>query len=304
MSRLYRYFVISCALFGTSVALGGPLKIVAMNPIAADWARQLGGDEVDVRCLMPVTADPHQFAPGAADLKAASDADLVLVMGKGLESWLDELRASLPARVTIIELGDKVPSLNRPHEHHGAQVEEGHHHHGTVDPHWWHSISRVRRALRSLSDEMQKLAPEQADYLRERRTSYDAQLQDLEQWARLELSRIPADQRKLATAHLAFNYLCDDMGLSPMAVKGLTTEEDIAPEQMAQLVQRIRDEHLIAVFPEATSNRRITDTLARETGVRIGPPLLAGSLPPDAPYYLSMMRRNIQAISDTLSSRP
>ena len=300
MKKRVYCLVLSWVVVCLSAAQGAPLKIVAMNPIAADWARQIGGDQVQVDSLMPVTADPHQFAPGAADLRAASEADFVLVMGKGLESWLDQLRASLPNGVTIVELGEKVPSLERPHEHHGEVCTEGHHH-GSVDPHWWHSITRVRRALRNLSAEMQQRAPEKADYFAARRAAYDRQLQELEQWARLELNRIPSEQRKLATAHLAFNYLCDDMGLTPIAVKGLTTEEDIAPAHMAHVVQRIRDEHLVAVFPEATANTRITDALVRETGVRTGPPLLAGSLPPDDPTYLSMMRRNIQAIADTLS---
>ena len=47
---------------------------------------------MDVFSLLPVGADPHSFQPGAQDVVAIAEADLVLSVGLGLEeSWLHEL---------------------------------------------------------------------------------------------------------------------------------------------------------------------------------------------------------------------
>lgn len=69
-----------------------PVEVVTTTNIVADWAQVVGGDRANVRSLLPAGADPHAYQPGAQDVAAIADADLVLAIGLGLEeSWLHEL---------------------------------------------------------------------------------------------------------------------------------------------------------------------------------------------------------------------
>ena len=69
-----------------------PIEVVTTTNIVADWAQIVGGDRVNVLSLLPTGADPHAYQPGAKDVAAIADADLVLAVGLGLEeSWLHEL---------------------------------------------------------------------------------------------------------------------------------------------------------------------------------------------------------------------
>ena len=71
---------------------GEKLSVVATSNIVADWARNVGGDRVEVTSLLPIGGDPHTYQPGARDVAHMVDADLVLTVGLGLEgAWLEEL---------------------------------------------------------------------------------------------------------------------------------------------------------------------------------------------------------------------
>lgn len=68
------------------------LSVVATSNIAADWARNVGGDRVEVKALLPVGADPHSHQPGARDVADIASADLVLTIGLSLEDeWFRDL---------------------------------------------------------------------------------------------------------------------------------------------------------------------------------------------------------------------
>ena len=55
-----------------------------------------------------------------------------------------------------------------------------------------------------------------------------------------------------------------------------------------------------AVFPEDNANPKVIASMVRETGVKVGGGLYAGTLPPASPTYESMMRSNITTIVESL----
>ena len=68
---------------------------------------------MDVFSLLPVGADPHSFQPGAQDVVAIAEADLVLSVGLGLEeSWLHELVENAARdESAIVELTDVIDPI-------------------------------------------------------------------------------------------------------------------------------------------------------------------------------------------------
>ena len=99
-----------------SAAESQPLRIVTSGSIAADWVRQIGGDDVEVTALVPPGGDMHMFQPGAQDVARLADADMVVMIGMGLEAgWLDQLfeqaRADRAVVVSLEEFIDPLPYL-------------------------------------------------------------------------------------------------------------------------------------------------------------------------------------------------
>ena len=101
-----------------------PVDVVTTTNIVADWVRIVGGDRVNIVSLLPAGADPHAYQPGAQDVVAIADADIVLSVGLGLEeSWLHELMENAARdESAIVEVAEIVDPIEFG-ETHAEEVE-------------------------------------------------------------------------------------------------------------------------------------------------------------------------------------
>ena len=288
---MFRIFL-SSMLLGLLPLSAAELKIAVLHPLLGDLARQVGGGHVEVIDLIGPNGDPHHFEPKPADLQRAEGATLYLVAGMGLEGYLPKLKAVIANKATLIEVGATLPALdgNDDDEHARQGQDRGH----GIDPHWWHSIDRFRRATGIVAEALAAADPENAADFRKNAEAYRNELDGLERWAKRELSRIPRDKRHLATAHAAFNYFCKDFGFTAHPVQGLNREQMPDPRELAALVAELKKSRVAALFPEKESNPKILKTLTHDTGIRLGDPLIADGT--GGVGYVEMVRHNVAAI--------
>ncbi|RYD22619.1 MAG: zinc ABC transporter substrate-binding protein [Verrucomicrobiaceae bacterium] len=284
--------ILATALLGLLPLSAAELKVAVLHPLLADIARQVGGESVEVVDLIGPNGDPHHFEPKPDDLKNADGATLYLVAGMGLEGYLPKLKAIIKDKATLVEVGATLPALEGAceHEHH----DHGHDHSHEIDPHWWHSIDLFRRATGVVTEALASADPGQADSFRKNSEIYRKQLDDLERWTKREVAKIPRDERHLATAHAAFNYFCKDFGFTAHPVQGLNREQMPDPKELASLVDTLKKEQVVAIFPERESNPKILKTLTNDTGIRLGDPLIADGT--GVKSYQEMVRHNVTAI--------
>lgn len=290
MLRFFLTTVFASLLLPLSAA---DLKVAVLHPLLGDLARQIGGDAVEVVDLIGPNGDPHHFEPRPENLKKADGAALYLVAGMGLEGYLPKLRTIIANRAILVEVGATLPALqgsgDENHDHDSA-TDHAH----EIDPHWWHSIDRFRRALGIVTEAMVTAAPADEARFRKNAAAYRAGLDELERWAKRRIASIPRDKRQLATAHAAFNYFCKDFGFTAHPVQGLNREQMPDPAQLATLVATLKKDQVAAIFPERESNPKILKTLTQDTGIQLGDPLIAdgtGGL-----GYIEMYHRNVEAI--------
>src|SRR5689334_12296061 len=74
----------------SSVA-GGRINAVTTMSILADMIKNVGGDRVEARNIIPVGAGPEDYQPTPQDAQAIAAADIVFYNGHGLEEWLGDL---------------------------------------------------------------------------------------------------------------------------------------------------------------------------------------------------------------------
>ena len=81
----------SCAgAAGAGDAPDGALSVVATTTQLTDFVAQVGGDDVAVTGLLPAGGSAHHFDPSPADLLALGEADVLVVNGAGLETFVDD----------------------------------------------------------------------------------------------------------------------------------------------------------------------------------------------------------------------
>lgn len=271
-----------------------PLKVVSLHPLLTDACRRVGGDAVETIDLVGPKNDPHSFQPQPQDLEKTKGAALYLASGMGLESWLPAIKSIIPDSTTICQVGDQLPALT------GGCDHPGHHHH--IDPHWWHSIPLYIRAVGIIEKQLTTLDPAHATTYAANAKTYRTELEKLAAWSRKEIARIPRDQRKLATAHAAFNYFCKDYGFTPLSVQGINREQTPTPAELAKLIATLRKNHITAVFPEKNSNPKTLTTITKDTGIRLATPLIADGTGTDS--YEAMVRHNVSSIVKALAPSP
>ena len=66
------------------------LQVVVSTQVIADWTRQVGGDAVSVTALVPAGADVHTLELSTGDIRAVSEAELVVINGAGLEAGYED----------------------------------------------------------------------------------------------------------------------------------------------------------------------------------------------------------------------
>jgi len=279
------------------MANAAPLRVVTLSTVLADLAHEIGGDQVVITNLVKPGTDPHEFQPSPDDVRQVSNADLVLASGKDMEGYLNKLKQSAGGHAVWLEVGNKLPNL---HFHSSGTFTPDDP--NAIDPHWWHSVSNMKKAAFFVRDALTQLQPTQKDFFVQRTDAYEQKLDDLDKWARLQVALVPRDQRKLVTSHDAFQYFARDFGFIIYSIAGVSTGDQPSSQKIVSLIKTIRDQHVKAVFFESMENPKVLAEITRETGAKIGGELFADGLSADgeASTYIGMMRHNISTVVEAL----
>ncbi|MDJ0937464.1 MAG: zinc ABC transporter substrate-binding protein, partial [Kiloniellales bacterium] len=132
------------------------------------------------------------------------------------------------------------------HDHdHEAHEEAGahdHHHHGAFDPHAWQSLANAVIYVDNITAALAKADPENAGTFYRKREAYVAEIKALDAEIRKIVASLPTDRRTVVTSHDAFQYFGRDYGLTFLAPQGLSTESEASAQDVARLIEQMRDE--------------------------------------------------------------
>ncbi len=179
------------------------------------------------------------------------------------------------------------------HDHHG-------HAHGAEDPHFWFDPIRVKVAVAEIAEHLSELDPAGADVYEANARAYNAELDELHAWSEQQLAQIPHERRLLVTSHDSFRYFAElyDFEIVGTVIPGLTTEREPSAQEIAELIDHIRELGVPAIFAETTVSENLVLRIADETGTRIGT-LNTGSLG-NTGSYIEMVQANVGVMVEAL----
>ena len=205
----------------------GPCARAFFFASIADFARVLGGDDVEVYGLLRPNVDAHDFEPSPADLDALARADVIGVNGLGLEPWLDAaVRAvDAPARVTVTSTGVETIDTD-----------------GQPNPHIWFDPTNASAMVANLAEAMADAVPDHAPEIRRRADAYQRELDELDHWIQTRIATL--DRPKLVTDHDAFGYYVARYGLTFVGsvIPGFDSTAEVSAGDLNRLVERVRAE--------------------------------------------------------------
>ena len=270
--------------------------VVTTTTMITDLARQIAGNDAEVRGIMRAGEDPHIYEVRPHDAEMIRTADLVLMNGFHLESTLHDIAVNR-AGGKLVELAEAAGI--EPIGSDGAAA-------GAPDPHCWFHVGHFRRYAEAARDAMIAMDPRNREGYEQRAAAYIAQLAELDSWVRQQLAIVPRERRVIVTSHDAFGYFGRYYDVDVHAIIGISTEQQPKPQDLQRLEELVRQRGVKALFIETSVSQTLNNLvrkLAETTGARIGGTLYSDSLADEgepAGTYIGMIRHNVQTIVDAL----
>ena len=270
------WFGFACLALAADAAEARKLKVLTSFLPIYSFTVNVAGDLADVENLLPPGASPHDFQLSPADRKKFGSAELVVVNGLGVETWLDKLLKDSKKQVGIASAG-----LGK-----------------KTNPHIWldpvlaaHAVTNILRAL-------QVADPAHADGYAANAKAFLGKLAAIDAEFRQGLT--PARGAAIVTYHDAFEHLARRYGLRVVAVIEETAEVSPGPRHLARLRQTIQAEGVKAIFTDAEHPQKLAEQLSKDFAVRVAPlhTLENGELTRTA--YEDGMRKNLAVLKSTL----
>jgi ABC-type Zn uptake system ZnuABC Zn-binding protein ZnuA len=271
-------------------------RVLVVESFLADITRNVSGDRLTVEALMPLGADPHAFQPTPQDAARVADADVLVVNGANLESFLAPLlqNAGSANQLVIDASAGLTPRPDTSGDH-----PEG-------DPHFWLDPTLVIKYVENIRDGLSQADPDGANIYKVNADNYIAKLQDLDGWiSSLIQQEVPPSRRMLVTNHETFGYFAARYGFTVVGaiLPSISSGASPSAQELAALVDKIRTTGVPAIFLETGSNTQLADQIAAETGVKVISGLYTHSLSPangPCATYLDMMKYDVNTIVDAL----
>lgn len=266
-------------------------------------ARNIGGDRIRLRGIIPDATNSHTFEPSPSDARVLADADLLIANGLHLEQpTFDLAEASMRPDAPIHLLADATIGPDEWLFDFSFPESEG-----DPNPHLWMNIPYAQRYAELIASWLSDADPANADYYASNLAAFSTRLDDLDARIRAAVETVPPENRKLLTYHDSWAYWAREYGFDVIGAVQASDFSDPSPRDVAGLIDQIRDEKVPAVFGSEVFSSPVLEQIAREAGATFVDALRDDEPPGDvaAPEhtYLGMLRNDMMVMLDALGGQ-
>ena len=295
-----------CGCASDYTACKNKYSIVTTVFAAYDFARQVGGDEVNVTLLLKPGTDSHSYEPTPADIVTISECDMFIYTGGENDAWIDDILESIDnPDMTIIKMLDCVTVKYTEEAVEGMQVrddDEG------FDEHVWMSPKNAALISQSIAkgilsdthgfdidgDKIQNLL---SDYLQ--------QLDELDAYTRNVIENATGDT-VIFGDRFPVRYYMEEYGLKYYAAfPGCSDDAQASAATMAYLIDKAKELDCGIIFKIELSSDDTATAIAEETGARVETFYTCHNLTKgqfeEGETYISLMYHNADIISEALN---
>jgi zinc transport system substrate-binding protein len=290
--RLWTRLVLALLVLALPAASLGETVVTSFYPIYLIALNLCDGIEgVEVHNLAaPETGCLHDYQLSAGDMRALSGADVFLINGAEMESYLAHVFEALP-ELRVVDASQGVRLL--PSD--SGETE--------YNPHIWLDVSNAVVMVRNLAAGLAEAMPAHAEAIAANCEALTARLTALDAELREGLSGL--ERRTIVTFHEAFPYFASAYGLEVAAVVTQEPGDALSPRELAELISTVRELDNPPLFVEPQYTDLAARTVAEETGapVFVLDPCVTGpaeEIPLD--YYEQVMRRNLETLRTALGA--
>lgn len=286
----------------------GKLKIIATIFPPYDFARQIGGDYIDLTMLLKPGMESHNYEPSPKDIVNIRNSDLFIYVGGESDEWVKTILESDEKKPKkIIALMDCVDTVEETtvegmtagekKSENGEEIE--------LDEHVWTSPKNAITITKKISQAMAELDPGNKKIYDENTRNYSAQLTQLDEQFR---QTVESAKNKLVIFgdRFPFRYFTDEYGLGYFAAfPGCSSETEPSAATISFLIDQVREKKIPVVFKIEFSNGKVAQTIAEPIGAKVLEMHSCHNIDADSmkngATYLSLMKQNLNNLKEALS---
>jgi zinc transport system substrate-binding protein len=247
---------------GSQAASAARLKVgITLHPYYS-FVANIVGDRADVIPLIDAEANPHGYAPQAADMKRIMSMDVLVVNGIGHDTWAFEIldAAGMRKKLNLIYANDGVSLIPVAGASTGEKV---------VNPHTFISTTAAIQQVYTIARRLGELDTANATFYRDNARKYALSIRKLRAEFDAKIAGADLSKFRCATMHSGYDYILQELGLQVTAVIEPRHGVEPTARQLAETIDRIKAAKVNVLFAEKYFASKLSDTIRAATGVRM-----------------------------------
>ncbi|MGL5693409.1 MAG: metal ABC transporter solute-binding protein, Zn/Mn family, partial [Peptostreptococcaceae bacterium] len=279
------------------------IKVYATIYPIYDFAKNIGGDKIDLNYIVPPSGEPHDYEISAKMLKDIQNADLLIMNGLGIDGFADNIKAE-KNNLNIVVASDGVSKLKYNEElHNDVSVKnEDEHEHGQYDPHVWLNIDNAIKECENIKDALIKADEENKEFYENNFNEYTSKLSEIQENYKKELSNLK--NNIILVSHDAYGYLCNEYNLNQISVTGVSPNQEPSMNKIAQISKFAKENNIKYILFDGLVNSRVSQTIADEASINTLTLYSIDGINKDDlknnQNYISLMEKNLETLKTVL----
>ena len=298
-------------LLMASPALAAPKVVASVVPLHAIVAAVMG-DMGTPALLLKGTMSEHRAVFTPSQIAMLGDADLVFIIGHGLEAKLATLSGSEAVNgKSFVQLSDAPGVTKLPIRQGGAWEPDDDapappaamEAEGVLafDPHIWLDPENAKAMARQVAVDLGKADPANAAAYAANATAFETELDQTSAAIAAEL--VPVKDKPFIVFHDAFHYFERRFGLTGVGSISDVSAQAPSAERLSQVRDKIIAAHAACVFREPQFDDKVVQTVIEGTSAREGVlDPLGATLTPGPQAYRQLLQNLAAALKDCLAS--
>ncbi len=281
----------------------GRLNVVTTVAPISSIVRNVGGDRINLRGIIPDGTDSHTFEPAPSDARVLAQADLVIVNGLHLETPTEKMaQANARSGAAIKSLGDNTITERDWIFDFSFPKEEG-----DPNPHLWMNPQYAMKYAELTKTWLSERDPGNKDYYQRNYDAYGAKLTALDQAIEKAVATVPQANRRLLTYHDSWAYFARRYGMQVIGAVQPSDFSEPSAQDVTALITQIKQEKVPAIFGSEVFPSKVLEQIARESGAQYIDKL-SDDEPPGQPgspehTYIGMMLEDMNNMIPALGGR-
>lgn len=234
-----------------------------------DFAKQVGGNNVEITMLLKPGSESHTYDPTPQDIIKIQNSDIFIYVGGESDKWINEILDSSdkkPKKIIILMdcvdiVQEKiVEGMEEDNDEQENEIE--------YDEHVWTSPKNAIIISKKISETLCEIDSDNKEIYQSNTNNYSKQLSLLDSKFQ---NIVDNAKRKVIIFGDRFplRYFADEYDLKYYAAfPGCSSETEPSAKTVSFLINKIKNDNIPVIFTIEFSNGKIADTICEDTGIK------------------------------------